>query len=72
MRPAAGAVYVVGFIALMSVLVHRSPWFGFLVFAGYAHSFIFLRGRWRFAGMSAVATLHAYSSMTSSWTCGCR
>ncbi|MDN5932307.1 MAG: sensor histidine kinase, partial [Pseudonocardia sp.] len=61
--PRVGAVYVVGLIALMAVLVHRSPWFGFLAFAGYAHSFIFLRGRWRFAGMSAVAVLHAYSTL---------
>lgn len=61
--PRVGAVYVVGLIALMAVLVHRSPWFGFLAFAGYAHSFVFLRGRWRFAGMSAVAVLHAYSTI---------
>ncbi len=58
-----GPVYVVGLVVLMALLVHRSPWYGFLAFAGYAHSFQFLRGRWRFVGMTAVAVLHAYSTI---------
>ena len=56
-----GAVYVTGLVVLMAVLMHRSPWFAFMAIGGYAHSFEYLRGRWRFVGMTAVAVLHAYS-----------
>jgi signal transduction histidine kinase len=61
--PRWGAVYVVGLVLLMAVLVHRSPWYAFLAIGGYAHSFMYLRGRWRFVGMTAVAVLHAYSTV---------
>ncbi|MBW0135402.1 sensor histidine kinase [Pseudonocardia abyssalis] len=62
-RPALGAVYVAGFVVLMAVLVVRSPFFAFSALAGYAHSWEYLRGRWRFVGISAVGVLAAYGQL---------
>jgi signal transduction histidine kinase len=62
-RPAVGAVYVAGLLALMAPLVYASPLFAFQVFAVYLHSFAYLRGRWRFVGVALGATLVAYAQV---------
>jgi signal transduction histidine kinase len=49
------AVYYVGLVALIGVLVTRSPIFGFFAFSGYLHAVYALRGRWQFAGVVATA-----------------
>ena len=49
--PRWGAVYVTGLIALMAALVYQSGFFGFQAFAGYVHSFAYLRGRGRWVGL---------------------
>lgn len=66
--PRVGPVYVVVFVALMAVLVQLSPWYAFLALAGYAHSWEYLPGRWRYAGISTVAVLHAYSTIGGRFT----
>jgi signal transduction histidine kinase len=62
-EPRLGAVYVVGLLALMAVLVHLSPMYGFQAFAGYSHSFMYLRGRRRWAGVLGTAVIAAYSQL---------
>lgn len=42
--PRVGGVYITGLLVLMAALVSQSPFFGFQAFAGYSHSFIYLRG----------------------------
>jgi signal transduction histidine kinase len=54
-RPRVMAVFFTGFIAIMTVLVVRDPWFGFLAPAGYLFAFAVLRWPWRLAGVAAVA-----------------
>ena len=44
----------------MAVLVHPLPFYGFQALAGYSHSFLYLRGRWRWVGVAATAALAAY------------
>jgi signal transduction histidine kinase len=61
--PRLGPVYVVGLLVLMAALVHLSPFYGFQAFAGYSHSFLYLRGRWRWTGVAATAVLAAYSQL---------
>jgi signal transduction histidine kinase len=61
--PRLGAVYVGGLLILMAVLVHLSPFFGFQTIAGYSHSFLYLRGRWRWVGVAATAALAAYAQL---------
>ena len=61
--PLLGSVYVGGLLVLMAALVHLSPFYGFQAFAGYSHSFQYLRGRWRWAGVAATAVLAAYAQL---------
>ena len=61
--PRLGPVYVGGLLVLMAALVHLSPFYGFQAFAGYSHSFLYLRGRWRWTGVAATAVLAAYSQL---------
>ncbi|WP_240157725.1 sensor histidine kinase [Pseudonocardia broussonetiae] len=61
--PRVGPVYVVVLLLLTAALVHLSPWFAFLALAGYAHSYEYLRGRWRYVGIAAMAVLHAYGTI---------
>lgn len=58
-----GGVYVSGLLVLMALLVFQSPFYGFQAFAGYSHSFCFLRGRWRWVGVVATAMLTGYSQV---------
>ena len=39
------------FQELSTGLVYQSPFYGFQAFVGYAHSFFYLRGRWRWVGI---------------------
>ena len=55
-----GAMFA-GMIALNAALVVRSPIFGFYTFTGYAWVFRMLFGRWRVAGIAAVAATSAIS-----------
>jgi signal transduction histidine kinase len=55
------AIYFVGLIALMAILVVRAPWFGFFAFTGYLHAFRVLHGRWRLLCVAAVAVIAATS-----------
>lgn len=59
----AGPLYVTGYLVGLALLVHQNPFFAFGVIAGYAHAYQFLRGRWRFVGMAAMAVPVAYSQM---------
>ncbi|WP_431894315.1 sensor histidine kinase [Nonomuraea sp. bgisy101] len=58
------AGYVTGLVVLIAVLSTRGVWFaGFFAFTGYLHSWQYLKGRWRFAGVTATAAISitAYS-----------
>ena len=60
-RPGLMALYYVGLLAFIAVLVLRAPWFGFFAFTGYVHALLLLPGRWRYAGVAASAVLTATS-----------
>lgn len=62
-EPRAGALYVTGLLVLMGALVYQSPSYGFQAFAGYVHSFRYLHGRWRVAGVVVTAAFAAYSQV---------
>ncbi|MGV9305608.1 sensor histidine kinase [Nonomuraea sp. NPDC004354] len=54
----AGAVYITGLVVLIAVLSTRGVWFaGFFAFTGYLHSWHYLQGKWRFAGVTATAAI---------------
>ncbi|MFO7250358.1 MAG: sensor histidine kinase [Actinomycetes bacterium] len=54
--PAVG--YVAGLVVLIAALNTRSIWFAtFFVFVGYLHSWRYLSGGWRFAGVAATAAV---------------
>lgn len=53
-----GAVYIVGLVVLIGLLSAQSIWFAsFFGFVGYLHSWQYLKGRWRFAGLTATAAI---------------
>ena len=52
------ALYCVGLLLLLAVLVTRSPWFGLFALTGYLHTWELLAGRWRIAGVTAAAVIH--------------
>jgi signal transduction histidine kinase len=62
-----GAVYVSGFLALAAVLTWLSPFFAFLAFAGYAHSYQYLGGRWRQVGVAVSGGIAAFSQLGGSF-----
>jgi signal transduction histidine kinase len=52
------AGYLVGLLVLIAVLNTRGIWFAaFFAFTGYLHSWRYLPGRWRFAGVTATAAI---------------
>jgi signal transduction histidine kinase len=59
--PALTIGYYFGLLALIGVLIWRSPWFGFAVVAGYAFALDLLPTRWKVVGIVASATLAASS-----------
>jgi signal transduction histidine kinase len=58
-RTALMRLYYVGFLALATVLIARSPWFAFFAFTGVLHALQLFRGFWRYAGVAASAVLIA-------------
>ncbi|GAB3835326.1 sensor histidine kinase [Dactylosporangium cerinum] len=53
-----GPVHVAGLVALIGLLCTHGMWFAsFFGFVGYLHSWWYLRGRWRFVGVSATAAI---------------
>jgi len=48
-------VYCAGLIALIALLLLRSPWFSFFAFTGYLHAWALLAGRWRLVGVAVTA-----------------
>ncbi|MEV1004285.1 sensor histidine kinase [Nonomuraea sp. NPDC050202] len=59
-----GAVYVAGLVVLIGALCTQSVWFAsFFGFTGYLHSWQYLKGKWRFAGVTGTAAISsaAYS-----------
>jgi signal transduction histidine kinase len=57
-RRALMAVYFVGLMAFVAVLVTRNPWFGLFAVTGYWQAWELLPGRWRLVGTAVTATLH--------------
>ncbi len=55
-------LYYVGLIVLGASVVTLAPWYGIFTFIGYVHAFLFLKGRWRYAGVAATAMIQAASS----------
>ncbi|MCO1616123.1 sensor histidine kinase [Micromonospora sp. CPM1] len=55
-------LYYVGLIVLGASVVALAPWYGIFTFTGYVHAFLFLKGRWRYAGVAATAMIQAASS----------
>jgi signal transduction histidine kinase len=55
-----GAYYAV-LMALGAGLVALAPWYGFFTFAGYPQAFHYLKGRWRYVGVSATAAVASIS-----------
>ncbi|MEV0593316.1 sensor histidine kinase [Nonomuraea cavernae] len=53
-----GAVYVAGLVVVIGVLCTQGVWFAtFFGFTGYLHSWQYLKGKWRFAGVTATAAI---------------
>ncbi|GAA1568029.1 sensor histidine kinase [Kribbella hippodromi] len=55
--PRAMAIFIVGYVVLLAVLVVRDPWFGFLTPAGYFYTFILLPWPFELLGVGAVAVI---------------
>lgn len=51
------ALYYAGLLALIALLMARSPWFGLFAFTGYLHAWQLLPGRWRLLGVTTTALL---------------
>ncbi|MGV9773048.1 sensor histidine kinase [Streptosporangium sp. NPDC003464] len=57
-RPFLMGIYCAGLLVLIAVLVSRSFWFiPFFGFTGYLHSWRFLPGSWRLAGVTGTAAI---------------
>jgi signal transduction histidine kinase len=52
-------MYYTGLMVLAAALVSIAPFFGFFAFVGYPQAFMYLRGRSRYAGVAATATVSA-------------
>ncbi|GAA1663029.1 sensor histidine kinase [Glycomyces endophyticus] len=51
-------VYIAGLVALIAALGAQAVWFApFFGFTGYLHSWWFLKGPWKFAGVTATAAV---------------
>lgn len=56
---AASGLYYAGLVGLAGGLVALSPWYGFFAFIGYLHADLYLRGRWKYVGVTATAAVTA-------------
>ncbi|GGS68504.1 hypothetical protein GCM10010156_29260 [Planobispora rosea] len=55
---AGGAVYVAGLVVLIGALCTQGVWFAsFFGFVGFLHSWQYLKGAWRLAGVGATAAI---------------
>ncbi|WP_027944532.1 sensor histidine kinase [Amycolatopsis taiwanensis] len=54
-------LYYAGLLVLAFGLVALSPWYGFFTFVGYVQAFQYLKGRWRYVGVAATATVASVS-----------
>jgi signal transduction histidine kinase len=54
-------LYYSGWVVLAFGLVALAPWYGFFTFAGYPQAFQYLKGRWRYGGVAATATVASMS-----------
>jgi signal transduction histidine kinase len=52
-------MYYAGLMVLAAGLVSIAPFYGFFAFVGYPQAFVYLSGRWRYAGVAATATISA-------------
>ncbi|MET8158920.1 sensor histidine kinase [Sphaerisporangium sp. NPDC005289] len=53
-----GPVYVAGLVVLIGALCTQGIWFAsFFGFVGYLHSWQYLKGKWRFVGLTATAAI---------------
>ncbi|MFU8870564.1 sensor histidine kinase [Micromonospora sp. SL4-19] len=53
-----GTVYVAGLVVLIGALCTQGMWFaGFFGFTGHLHSWHYLKGSWRFVGVTATAAI---------------
>ncbi len=58
--PLMGLYYAV-LVAMTACLVLLTPWFGFFAFIGYVHAFQYLKGRWRYVGVTVTSAVTAVS-----------
>ncbi|MEF3403505.1 sensor histidine kinase [Agromyces sp. CCNWLW203] len=57
-RRAPGPAYIIGLVVLIALLCIQDTWFAsFFAFTGYLHSWQYLRGNWRFVGVTATAAI---------------
>jgi signal transduction histidine kinase len=54
-------MYYVVLLAMGLGLVAFAPWYGFFTFVGYPQAFQYLKGRWRYVGVSATAFVASMS-----------
>jgi signal transduction histidine kinase len=70
-RPRPMAVFYVGLLVLLAILVIRAPWFGFFTPVGYYFAFRLLGWPWRMPGAAAMAlisgTAQAYGVNKQTW-----
>jgi signal transduction histidine kinase len=62
-RPRVMALFFVGLLVLIGLLIWCHPFFGFFAWSGYLFTVPALRGRWRLAGAGAVACCTAVSQV---------
>ena len=55
------AVYYSVLLAMGLGLVAFAPWYGLFTFVGYPQAFQYLKGRWRYAGVTATAFVASMS-----------
>ncbi|MEU3452737.1 sensor histidine kinase [Micromonospora sp. NPDC006766] len=54
-----GVLYVAGLVVLIAVLCTQGVWFAtFFGFTGYLHSWQYLKGYWRFVGLTGTAAIN--------------
>ncbi|MEV7550955.1 sensor histidine kinase [Amycolatopsis sp. NPDC089917] len=51
--------YYAGLMALTACLVAVAPWYGLFTFVGYPQAFHYLKGHWRYAGVTVTSMISA-------------
>ncbi|ASO22071.1 signal transduction histidine kinase [Actinoalloteichus hoggarensis] len=59
--PRLTGLYYAGLALLAGGLTAIAPWYGIFAFVGYVHAFLFLRGAWRYVGVTVTAMIAAVS-----------